>query len=271
MITRRVFRDEEGEYSINKVRCRLLDVKEFFMDTGVGARTYSLVEQGSIANLMEAKPEERRQYIEEAAGITKYKSRKEAAVRKMESTKQNMLRLNDILREVKSQLNSVSRQAKRAERYKLLKKDLREIELTLAVQAFTEMLEKKTACSGALTNPRPPPRTSARSSRCWRPVSRSSGPRSPRTIRTSSNSRSGSIRQKMKSASGSRESSMPGAVSTIWPPSRNGAQSSWSRCAPARGKRRGSWRRCGCSRPSRTAGSFPAGRHLPCGRASSTS
>ena len=145
MITRRVFRDEEGEYSINKVRCRLLDVKEFFMDTGVGARTYSLVEQGSIANLMEAKPEERRQYLEEAAGITKYKSRKEAAVRKMESTKQNMLRLNDILREVKSQLNSVSRQAKRAERYKLLKKDLREIELALAVQAFTEMLEKKTS------------------------------------------------------------------------------------------------------------------------------
>ena len=144
MITRRVFRDEEGEYSINKVRCRLLDVKEFFMDTGVGARTYSLVEQGSIANLMEAKPEERRQYIEEAAGITKYKSRKEAAVRKMESTKQNLLRLNDILREVKSQLNAVSRQAKRAERYKLLKKDLREIELTLAMHAFSDMHAKKT-------------------------------------------------------------------------------------------------------------------------------
>jgi len=143
MITRRVFRDEEGEYFINKVRCRLLDVKEFFMDTGVGARTYSLVEQGSIANLMEAKPEERRQYIEEAAGITKYKSRKEAAVRKMESTKQNLLRLNDILREVKSQLNAVSRQAKRAERYKLLKKDLREIELALATQAFAELTGRK--------------------------------------------------------------------------------------------------------------------------------
>ena len=143
MITRRVFRDEEGEYFINKVRCRLLDVKEFFMDTGVGARTYSLVEQGSIANLMEAKPEERRQYIEEAAGITKYKSRKEAAVRKMESTKQNLLRLNDIMREVKSQLNAVSRQAKRAERYKQLKKDLREVELALAAQAFREMLGKK--------------------------------------------------------------------------------------------------------------------------------
>ncbi|HQG83218.1 MAG TPA: AAA family ATPase, partial [Syntrophales bacterium] len=143
MITRRVFRDEEGEYFINKVRCRLLDVKEFFMDTGVGARTYSLVEQGSITNLMEARPEDRRQYIEEAAGITKYKSRKEAAVRKMESTKQNLLRLNDIMREVKSQLNSVSRQAKRAERFKLLKKDLREIELALATQVFAEMQGRK--------------------------------------------------------------------------------------------------------------------------------
>ncbi|HOR33242.1 MAG TPA: AAA family ATPase, partial [Syntrophales bacterium] len=143
MITRRVFRDEEGEYFINKVRCRLLDVKEFFMDTGVGARTYSLVEQGSITNLMEARPEDRRQYIEEAAGITKYKSRKEAAVRKMESTKQNLLRLNDIMREVKSQLNAVSRQAKRAERFKLLKKDLREIELALATQVFAEMQGRK--------------------------------------------------------------------------------------------------------------------------------
>ncbi|NPV05841.1 MAG: chromosome segregation protein SMC [Syntrophaceae bacterium] len=148
MITRRVFRDEEGEYFINKVRCRLLDVKEFFMDTGVGARTYSLVEQGSIASLMEAKPEERRQYIEEAAGITKYKSRKEAAVRKMESTKQNLLRLNDIMREVKSQLNAVSRQARRAERYKQIKKDLREVELALAAQAFTEMQGRKSDLQG---------------------------------------------------------------------------------------------------------------------------
>ena len=82
------------------------------MGTGVGTRTYSLVEQNSVAGLVEAKPEERRQFIEEAAGVSKYKSRKEAAVRKMEATKQNLLRLNDILREVKNQLNAVSRQAK---------------------------------------------------------------------------------------------------------------------------------------------------------------
>ena len=104
MITRRLFRDGESEYTINKIPCRLLDVREFFMGTGVGARTYSLVEQNSVASLVEAKPEERRQFIEEAAGISKYKSRKESAVRKMEATQQNLLRLNDIIREVKSQL-----------------------------------------------------------------------------------------------------------------------------------------------------------------------
>lgn len=74
MITRRIFREAESEYFINKVPCRLLDVREFFMDTGVGARTYSLVEQNSVSNLIEAKPEDRRVFIEEAAGIRKYKS-----------------------------------------------------------------------------------------------------------------------------------------------------------------------------------------------------
>jgi len=114
-------RDGESEYALNKIPCRLLDVKEFFMGTGVGARSYSLVEQNSVATLVEAKPEERRQFIEEAAGISKYKSRKEAAVRRMDQTQQNLVRVHDITREVKSQLNAVSRQAKRAEQYKTLK------------------------------------------------------------------------------------------------------------------------------------------------------
>lgn len=139
MITRRLFRDGESEYTINKIPCRLLDVREFFMGTGIGARTYSLVEQGSVASLVEAKPEDRRQFIEEAAGISKYKSRKEAAVRKMEATRENMVRLNDILREVKTQLNSISRQAKRAEHYKILKQSLKEAELTVAQQTCSEL------------------------------------------------------------------------------------------------------------------------------------
>lgn len=139
MITRRLFRDGESEYLINKIPCRLLDVREFFMGTGVGARTYSLVEQNSVSTLVEAKPEERRQFIEEAAGISKYKSRKESAVKKMEATRENMVRLNDILREVKTQLNTISRQAKRAEQYKVLKQAVKEAELAIALTTCADL------------------------------------------------------------------------------------------------------------------------------------
>ena len=145
MISRRLFRDGESEYTINKVPCRLIDVRDFLMGTGLGVRTYSLVEQNSVANLVEAKPEDRRQFIEDAAGISKYKVRKESAIRKMEATKQNILRLNDIIREVKSQLNAVSRQAKRAEQYKALKKEVKEAELILALHTYTDLSGQKEA------------------------------------------------------------------------------------------------------------------------------
>jgi chromosome segregation protein len=143
MISRRLFRSGESEYSINNVPVRLLDVREFFMDTGVGARTYSLVEQGSIASMVEAKPEERRTFIEEAAGIAKYKSRKESALRKMESTRANVTRLNDILREVKTQLNQISRQARRAEKFKALRGELRDAEIKLCLQGRLGLVTKK--------------------------------------------------------------------------------------------------------------------------------
>ncbi|MBN2438404.1 MAG: chromosome segregation protein SMC, partial [Deltaproteobacteria bacterium] len=145
MIARRLLREGEGEYTINKIPCRLLDVREFFMGTGIGARTYSLVEQNSVASLVEAKPEDRRQFIEEAAGISKYKSRKESAVRKMEATRENMVRLNDILREVKTQLNAISRQAKKAEQYKALKQSLKETEITAALQTCADLSTGRTA------------------------------------------------------------------------------------------------------------------------------
>ena len=141
-LTRKVVRDGDSEYYINRAPCRLLDVKEFFMGTGVGARTYSLVEQGSVANMVEAKPEDRRLFIEDAAGVSKYKSRKDAAVRKMEATKINVQRLNDIIKEVKSQLNAISRQAKRAEQYKEIKKRVRETELAIALQNYAGLVEK---------------------------------------------------------------------------------------------------------------------------------
>ncbi|GAJ01576.1 unnamed protein product, partial [marine sediment metagenome] len=119
------------------------------MDIGIGARTYSLVEQNSIERLIEAKPADRREFIEEAAGIAKYKGRKEAASRKMESTRQNIVRLTDIIREVKTQLNSMSRQAKRAERYKALKKSVKEAELTLALQTYSDLTAKQKSLKDA--------------------------------------------------------------------------------------------------------------------------
>jgi len=142
MISRKIFREGESEYQINKVPCRLLDVREFFMDSGVGARTYSIVEQESISKLIEAKPEDIREFIEEAAGIKKYKSRRESATRKMESTRQNIARLKDITSEVKTQMNSMSRQAKRAERYKALRKNIKETELTLSLQAYLDLTSR---------------------------------------------------------------------------------------------------------------------------------
>ena len=148
-ISRKVVLDGESEYCINRVPCRLLDVKEFFMGTGVGARTYSLVEQGSVSSLVEAKPEDRRLFIEDAAGVSKYKSRKEAAVRKMEATKQNILRLNDIHKEVKSQLNAIARQAKKAEQYKEVKLRIKETELVLSRQGFAKLTDKNTVLQEA--------------------------------------------------------------------------------------------------------------------------
>ena len=147
-ISRKTVLDGESEYCINRVPCRLLDIKEFFMGTGVGARTYSLVEQGSVASQVEAKPEDRRLFIEDAAGVSKYKSRKETAVRKMEQTKQNILRLNDIHKEVRTQLNAIARQAKKAEQYKEVKQRLKETELVLSRQAFAEIGDKNRRVAG---------------------------------------------------------------------------------------------------------------------------
>jgi len=151
-VSRRVILDGDSEYFINNVPCRLLDIKEFFMGTGVGARTYSLVEQGHVTSLVEAKPEDRRLFIEDAAGVSKYKSRKEAAVRKMEATKQNMVRLNDIIKEVKTQLNTISRQAKRAEQYKNIKQESKEAELTVALQSYVELAENESSLQSGRTD-----------------------------------------------------------------------------------------------------------------------
>jgi chromosome segregation protein len=136
MVTRRLYRNGESEYLINKTPCRLLDITELFMDTGVGARAYSIIEQGKIGMILNAKPEDRRFLIEEAAGVTKYKSRKKSALRKIDATKQNLLRLGDIVAEVRRQMNSLKRQAQKAERFRAFREELKGIETRFARQRY---------------------------------------------------------------------------------------------------------------------------------------
>lgn len=130
-VTRRVYRDGTGEYFINKVACRLKDVHELFMDTGVGKRAYSIIEQGQIDRMINVKPEDRRFLFEEVAGITKYKAKKREAEKKLETTRQNLLRLADIVTELEKQIRSLKIQATRAKRYKELKTELEAVDLFL--------------------------------------------------------------------------------------------------------------------------------------------
>ena len=132
-LTRRLYRDGESEYLINKTPCRLLDIAELFMDTGVGTKAYSIIEQGKIGQILHSRPEERRLLIEEAAGVTKYKVRKQLALRKIEATRQNLLRLGDLMGEIKRQLNALQRQAKKAEKFRECREELREIDLLFSL------------------------------------------------------------------------------------------------------------------------------------------
>jgi chromosome segregation protein len=138
-VTRRLFRSGESEYLINKTICRLLDITELFLGTGVGTKAYSIIEQGRVGLIVSSKPEDRRHLIEEAAGVTKYKSRRKAAERKLEATQANLLRVTDITSELERRLESLSRQAKKAEKYKKLKTRMREIELHSASHRFLEL------------------------------------------------------------------------------------------------------------------------------------
>ena len=131
-VSRRLFRSGESEFSINRIPCRLRDIMELFMDTGAGIRAYSIIEQGRIEALLNLSPADRRELVEEAAGIAKYKARKKIAIRKMESTQLNLLRVRDIIGEVRRQINSLKRQAKRAERFKAYQEEIRSLDLGLS-------------------------------------------------------------------------------------------------------------------------------------------
>ena len=128
MVSRRLFRDGASHYEINNIPCRLSDIIDFFLDTGVGKNSYAIIEQGRVEQIVAAKPEERRLLIEEAAGVNKYKARKEIALKKLEATSQNLLRLSDIILEVKTQSLALKRQAQKAERFQKLSEKLRYLE-----------------------------------------------------------------------------------------------------------------------------------------------
>lgn len=142
-IARRLFRSGESEYLLNKVPCRRKDVIDLFLDTGMGAHSYSVIQMDMIDALLSDKPEERRFLFEEAAGITKYKQRKKAAVRKLEATENDFLRLRDIHAEIKTRVNSLYRQHKKAERHQHLTDDIKQWELYLSATRTKALEETK--------------------------------------------------------------------------------------------------------------------------------
>lgn len=144
MVARRLFRSGESEYLINKVPCRLKDIKDLFLGTGVGVNAYSIIEQGEVDMLLNARPEDRRHLIEEAAGVTKYKERKRETLQKMELTKQNLLRVQDVIGEVRRQMNALRRQAARARRYREYQKEIGDLEVGQALVEFGEQEGKLT-------------------------------------------------------------------------------------------------------------------------------
>jgi chromosome segregation protein len=135
-ITRRIFRDGGSEYFLNRTPCRLKDIQQLFMGTGIGRTSYSILAQGHITQILSSKPEDRRMIFEEAAGITKFKSQKKESLRKLEYTEQNLLRIADTIKEVKRQIGSLQRQAGKARRYKQIQHELQHLDTQLARHQF---------------------------------------------------------------------------------------------------------------------------------------
>jgi len=141
-VTRRLYRNGESEYLMNGRTCRLRDIHELFMDTGLGSKAYSIIEQGKIGLILSSKPGDRRALIEEAAGITKYKARRRQTQLKLDAAQQNLLRVNDIVNEVEKQLESLKRQAAKARRWRAVKEEMQGIERVLYGRRFVELNER---------------------------------------------------------------------------------------------------------------------------------
>ena len=146
-ITRKIYRSGETGYYINKVPCRLKDIVELFMDTGIGRDGYSIIGQGKIDEILSNKSEDRRHIFEEAAGIVKYRTRKEETEKKLEQTKLNLLRINDILTEIEGNLEPLQIQSDKAKKYLNLKEELKNIEVGLFIyniEKYKQSLEELT-------------------------------------------------------------------------------------------------------------------------------
>lgn len=152
-VARRLYRSGESEYLINRTQCRLRDIKDLFLDTGLEIKSYSILEQGRIGEILNSKPQERRFLIEEVAGVMKYKVRKAEALSKLESSRLNLQRINDIVTEVRRQINALDRQVRKAERYKKLSAEMKSIELKIARKDYIglrESLDRIVAEHGSL-------------------------------------------------------------------------------------------------------------------------
>lgn len=142
-IARRLYRSGESEYLINNSACRLKDIQDLFMGTGLGNRSYSIIAQGEIGSIIEQKPEETRLLLEEAAGISKYKARREASLRKITLTKENLRRVEDLLGEIKREMNSLKRQAGKARRFKEVSSEIQRLNLVLDAYNYNELISEK--------------------------------------------------------------------------------------------------------------------------------
>ena len=145
-ISRRIFRSGESEYYINKSMCRLKDIYELFMDTGVGRDGYSIIGQGRIDEILSSKSEDRRSVFEEASGITKYKTRKLEAERKLEATKQNLVRINDIISELEYQIEPLKEQSDKAKEYLELAENLKVLDINIFIDTYNKLKEKLEIC-----------------------------------------------------------------------------------------------------------------------------